>query len=208
MLGLDWGERRLANVHKLLRLAREFEASEGRDLRAFLDHVEYLQDAARIEPDAPVEGTEPDAVRLMTVHAAKGLEFPVVCVADLGRQPNARMPDLLVDGPRVGLRLMRLDGASSSPALAYEELCTERREREAEEEDRILYVAMTRARDLLLLSASVSFARWPRQGPGATAISWLGPAISDQLPQMLAEGGVPPMELAVGPAAAARVGCC
>ncbi|HST32190.1 MAG TPA: UvrD-helicase domain-containing protein [Solirubrobacteraceae bacterium] len=206
VLGLDWGERRLANVHKLLRLAREFEASEGRDVRGFLDHVEYLQDAARIEPDAPVEGTEPDAVRLMTVHAAKGLEFPVVCVADLGRQPNARMPDLLVDGTCVGLRLMRLDGGSSSPMLAYEELCAERRRREAEEEDRILYVAMTRARELLVLSASVSFARWPRQGPGATSISWLGPAISEQLPQMLAEGEAAPVELAVGPAGTARVG--
>jgi ATP-dependent exoDNAse (exonuclease V) beta subunit len=205
VLRLDWGERRLANVHKLLRLAREFEASEGRDVRGFLDHVEYLQDAARIEPDAPVEGTEPDAVRLMTVHAAKGLEFPVVCVADLGRQPNARMPDLLVDGARVGLRLMRLDGAASTPMLAYEELCAERREREAEEEDRILYVAMTRARELLVLSASVSFARWPRQGPGATPISWLGPAISEQLPRMLAEGEAPPVELAVGPAGTARV---
>jgi ATP-dependent helicase/nuclease subunit A len=206
VLGLDWGERRLANVHKLLRLAREFEASEGRDVRGFLDHVEYLQDAARIEPDAPVEGTEPDAVRLMTVHAAKGLEFPVVCVADLGRQPNARMPDLLVDGSRVGLRLMRLDGAGSSPMLAYEELCAERRRREAEEEDRILYVAMTRARELLVLSASVSFARWPRQGPGATPISWLGPAISGELPELLAKGEVPPVELAVGPAGTARVG--
>ena len=83
-----------------------------------------------------MEGTEPDAVRLMTMHAAKGLEFPVVCVADLGRQPNARLPDLLVDGQRVGLRLMRLDGGGSSPALAYAELCAERRRREAEEEDR------------------------------------------------------------------------
>jgi ATP-dependent helicase/nuclease subunit A len=206
VLGLDWGERRLANVHKLLRLAREFEASEGRDVRGFLDHVEYLQDAARIEPDAPVEGTEPDAVRLMTVHAAKGLEFPFVCVADLGRQPNARMPDLLVDGSRVGLRLMRLDGAGSSPMLAYEELSAERRRREAEEEDRILYVAMTRARELLVLSASVSFARWPRLGPGATPISWLGPAISEQLPQMLAEGELSPVELTLGAAGTARVG--
>ncbi len=206
ILGLDWGERRLANVHKLLRLAREFEASEGRELRGFLDHVEYLQGAARIEPDAPVEGTEPDAVRLMTVHAAKGLEFPVVCVADLGRQPNARMPDLLVDGSRVGLRLMRLDGAGSSPVLAYEELCAERRRREAEEEDRILYVAMTRARELLLLSASASFARWPRRGPGATPISWLGPAISDELPELLAKGELPPAELVLGPDGTARVG--
>ncbi len=61
--------------------------------------------AEAIEPEAPVEGVEPDAVRLMTVHAAKGLEFPVVCVADLGRQPLLRSPKLLVDGERVGLRL-------------------------------------------------------------------------------------------------------
>ncbi|HWG08734.1 MAG TPA: UvrD-helicase domain-containing protein [Solirubrobacteraceae bacterium] len=205
VLGLEWGERRLANVHKLLRLAREFEAGEGRDLRGFLDHVEYLQHAARVEPDAPVQGAEPDAVRLMTVHAAKGLEFPIVCVADLGRQPNARVPDLLVDGPRVGLRLMRLDGAGSSAALAYEELCAERRQREAEEEDRILYVAMTRARDLLVLSASVDFARWPRQGPGATPISWLGPAVSEQLPELLSVGHSAPLELRAGTGGAARV---
>jgi ATP-dependent helicase/nuclease subunit A len=205
VLALDWGERRLANVHKLLRLAREFEAGEGRELRGFLDHVEYLREASRVEPDAPVEGTEPDAVRLMTVHAAKGLEFPVVCVADLGRQPNARMPDLLVDGPRVGLRLMRLDGARSIPALAYGELSEERARREAEEEDRILYVAMTRARELLLLSGSVDFARWPRQGPGATPISWLAPAIAEQLPELLAGGEPAPAELAVGPDGSARV---
>src|SRR5208282_5988456 len=46
LLSLDWGERRLANVHKLLRLAQRFEASEGRDLRAFLDHAARLKDAS------------------------------------------------------------------------------------------------------------------------------------------------------------------
>ncbi|MHB8234510.1 MAG: UvrD-helicase domain-containing protein [Solirubrobacteraceae bacterium] len=186
VLAMEWGERRLANVHKLLRLARRFEATEGRDLRGFLDRVEYLASAARVEPDAPVEGVEPDAVRLMTIHAAKGLEFPVVCVADLGRMPNSRMPDLLVDGDRVGLRLMRLDGERSQPALAYEELCAERRTREGQEEDRIAYVAMTRARERLLLSGSARFERWPRAAPGAAPISWLAPALSPGLPQQLA----------------------
>jgi ATP-dependent helicase/nuclease subunit A len=186
VLGLEWPERRLANVHKLLRLARRFEASEGRDVRGFLDHVAYLKDAVKVEPDAPVEGVEPDAVRLMTIHAAKGLEFPVVALADLGRQPNTQTPDLLVDGDRVGLRLVRLDGAGSSPALDYEELCRERRTREAEEEDRILYVAMTRARERLLLSGAVDFARWPTSRQAPTAISWLVPALSTELPALLA----------------------
>jgi ATP-dependent helicase/nuclease subunit A len=201
VLGLDWGERRLANVHKLLRLARRFEAREGRELRAFLDHVAYLQDAVKVEPDAPVEGVEPDAVRLMTIHAAKGLEFPVVCLADLGRQPNTQTPDLLVDGERVGLRLVRLDGEGSKAALDYEQLCSERREREAQEEDRILYVAMTRARERLLLSGAVDFERWPVSRQAPTAISWLAPALAADLPALAKAGETAVHDLPIAGAA-------
>ncbi len=207
VLTLDWGERRLANVHKLLRLARRFEASDGRDLRAFLDHVARLQASAAIEPDAPVEGVEPDAVRLMTIHAAKGLEFPVVCVADLGRQPNLRTPDLLVDGARLGVRLLGLDDREPASALDYEQLSAERRRREAEEEDRVFYVAMTRARDLLVLSGAVDFARWPRPGPSAPPISWLVPALSPELPELLAGGAEELADIAVGAERAALVRC-
>jgi ATP-dependent helicase/nuclease subunit A len=198
VLGLDWGERRLANVHKLLRLARRFEASEGRDLRAFLDHVEHLRAAAKVEPDAPVDGVESDAVRLMTIHAAKGLEFPVVCVADLGRQPNTQVPDLLVDDQRVGVRLVRLDGAPSSPALDYDELASERREREVEEEDRIVYVAMTRARQRMLLSGAVDFGLWSGTRQLTTAISWLVPALAAGLPALLEDGHAAQHDLVVG----------
>ena len=207
VLTLDWGERRLANVHKLLRLARRFEASDGRDLRAFLDHVARLQATAAIEPDAPVEGVEPDAVRLMTIHAAKGLEFPVVCVADLGRQPNLRTPDLLVDGERIGVRLVGLDDREPAPALDYEQLSAERRRREADEEDRVFYVAMTRARDLLVLSGAVDFARWPRPGPSAPPISWLVPALSPELPELLASGAEELADIVVGAERAALVRC-
>ena len=207
VLGLDWGERRLANVRKLLRLARRFEASEGRDLRGFLDHVEYLKDAAKVEPDAPVDGVEPDAVRLMTVHAAKGLEFPVVCLADLGRQSNTTTPDLLVDGERLGVRLLRLDGEGSTPALEYEELCRERREREAAEEDRILYVAMTRARDRLLLSGAVDFERWAASRHAPTPVSWLATTLVEDLPLLIQQGQPPISDLAVGPDGSASLRC-
>jgi len=187
VLGLDWGERRLANVHKLLRLARAFEAGEGRDLRGFLDHALRLQETSGArESDAPVEGVEPDAVRLMSIHAAKGLEFPVVCVADLGRSPNLRQPDLLVDGERIGLSLVRLDGARAVPALDYEELAEERRRAESDEEDRILYVAMTRARERLLLSGAVEFESWPEPRQGASMISWLGPALEGDIASLAA----------------------
>jgi ATP-dependent exoDNAse (exonuclease V) beta subunit len=189
VLALEWGERRLANVHKLLRLARRFEATEGRDLRGFLDHAARLQDAsAGRESDAPVEGVEPDAVRLMSIHAAKGLEFPVVCVADLGRAPYVRQPELLVDGERLGLLLRRLDGAKGEPTLDYEALAEERRRAESEEEDRILYVAMTRARERLLLSGAVDFDRWPTERQGAAALSWLAPALAAEVPALAAAG--------------------
>ena len=190
VLGLEWGERRLANVHKLLRLARAFEASEGRDLRGFLDHALRLQETSGArESDAPVEGVEPDAVRLMSIHAAKGLEFPVVCVADLGRAPNVRQPELLVDGDRLGLALVRLDGEKPLAALDYEQLAEERKRAESEEEDRILYVAMTRARERLLLSGAVEFERWPESRQGASMISWLGPALAGEVVSLAASAG-------------------
>jgi ATP-dependent helicase/nuclease subunit A len=198
VLTLSWPERRLANVHKLLRVARRYEASEGRDLRGFLDHVAHHQDAlSGAEPDAPVAAGETEAVRLMSIHAAKGLEFGIVCVADLGRAQNLGVGDLLVDGNRVGLRLARLDGSAATPSLAWSELSEESRLAQAEEEDRILYVAMTRARERLLLSGAVDFERWPEQRLGSPTISWLGPALSPDLPASVQTLQPPIRELAV-----------
>ena len=78
------GELRLANVRKLMRMAREFEANEGRDLRGFLDFVAF-RTGEDDEAVAATEAEDHDGVRVMTIHNAKGLEFPVVAVAGLGR---------------------------------------------------------------------------------------------------------------------------
>jgi ATP-dependent helicase/nuclease subunit A len=202
VLALPWGERRLANIHKLLRLAHRFEAAEGRDLRAFLDHVAHRRaHAESSEPHAPT-GSEPDAVRLMTIHAAKGLEFPVVCLADLGRGGNGTSPDLLVDGERVGLRLARLDGSASVACLHYEELAEERRRAESAEEERIIYVAMTRARERLLVSGACDFGRWS----GGAPITWLAPALVPELPALVGtlERPVADLPFAGGDGARAR----
>jgi ATP-dependent helicase/nuclease subunit A len=123
----------------------------------------------------------------MSVHAAKGLEFDVVCVADLGRAPSAGVPDLLVEGDRVGIRLLELADPEPRPALDYADLAQERRASQAQEEDRIMYVAMTRARERLLLSGAVDFSSWPRERPGASPIAWLGPALAAELPALCAE---------------------
>jgi ATP-dependent exoDNAse (exonuclease V) beta subunit len=194
VLSLGWGERRLANVHKLIRMARRFEAQEGRDLRGFLDHVAHLEVAlAGREADAPVGDAQLDAVRLMSIHAAKGLEFPVVCVADLGRDPNLRAPDLLVDtaGGRLGLRLPQLGGPEAERALDFEQLREERLAAQEAEEDRVLYVACTRAKNRLILSGSVAFQSWPAARAGVAPIAWLAPALVPDAPR-LAAAEVPP----------------
>ena len=93
-----------------MRLAREWQAAHGSDLRGFVDLLVSRADGgdgAR-ESEAPVESEALDAVRLMTIHRSKGLEFPVVCVADLGRQVLPRAGSLIRvgrDGGRLGLRL-------------------------------------------------------------------------------------------------------
>ena len=173
------GERRLANLRKLMRLAREYERAEGRDLRGFLDlRRDARARAAAREGEAPLESEGLDAVRLMTIHRAKGLEFPVVCVADLGRQGGGRTERLLLgaDGA-VGLRLSTPGGGATVPALAYERLAAEAAAEEDAEERRLFYVAMTRACDRLILSGAADPEKRPAPRPGGPPLDWIGPAL-------------------------------
>ena len=79
----------MANVRKLMRLAAEFERNEGRDLRAFLAQADESTRRDEREGLAPVQAEDYHGVRIMTVHGAKGLEFPVVAVPDLDRALDA-----------------------------------------------------------------------------------------------------------------------
>ncbi len=177
VLALPRGARRLANVHKLLRLAAAYEARRGRDVRGFIDLATAELDADAREIDAPVDLGGLDAVRLMTIHAAKGLEFPIVVVADLGRRGNLSSPDLHVADGRVGLRLVGLDGRRAN-ALEYDAIEAERRAADEDEERRIMHVAMTRAEERLILSGAARLGEhWPQPGPAAAPLSWIGPAL-------------------------------
>ena len=191
------GERRLANLRKLMRLARDYEHAEGRDLRGFLAFAATQDLAQAREGEAALESEGLDAVRLMTIHRAKGLEFPVVCVADLGRQGAGGRPRLLLGGERsddersarggmtVGLRLAALGGGEAVPALAYERLAAEEDRADAEEERRLLYVAMTRARERLIVSGGVDCERWPEPRPGGAPLDWIARAVAPGLERRL-----------------------
>ena len=213
VLAMPGGPRRLANVRKLMRLARQHEAAHGPDLRGFLDLVGsraqpgFGAGEAR-ESEAPVEGEALDAVRLMTIHRAKGLEFEVVCVADLGRGPRWRADVIRVgrDG-RFGMRLAEPGTGRRESALDYKALGDERYAAEAREERRLFYVAMTRARERLILSGAARLEKWPAlegNGGGGGPIAWIGPAV-EQLDgvgvtfvrpeDLVAVAAVPPAEV-------------
>ena len=142
------GEQALANVARLMDLARRAERRGITSFRAFVERL--TSEAERNDAsEAPIveEGTE--GVRLMTVHRAKGLEFPVVVLADLSAKEAPAKPSRWVD-PGHRLCAMRIAGCSPPELVEHER---EERERELEEAARLLYVATTRARDLLVVPA-------------------------------------------------------
>ena len=161
----DHGRERWANVRKLMRLAREFESHEGPDLVAFIDYLGSRAASRDREAEAATRAEGHAGVRLMTVHAAKGLEFEVVAVPDLGRNLNLGWVPLRVEAgaespdegeeARVGVQLGRL-GRPSERLHDYEELTERAADRGAEEEARLAYVAATRAKRRLLLSGTFS----------------------------------------------------
>jgi ATP-dependent exoDNAse (exonuclease V) beta subunit len=142
------GEQALANVTRLMDLARRAERRGVTSFRAFVEMLE--EDALRGEAgEAPIvdEGTE--GVRIMTVHRAKGLEFPVVVLADPTAKIAPEVPQRHVDAAR-GLCAMRLAGAAPLDLVSH---AAPELARERDEGVRILYVAATRARDLLVVPA-------------------------------------------------------
>jgi ATP-dependent helicase/nuclease subunit A len=160
LLTQSHGEQRHANVQRLLALAERFDQFQRQGLFRFLRFIE-TQQAAETEPEVPAIGEE-DAVRLMSIHQSKGLEFPVVALADLGKPFNRSdlIADIILDEqygvcpqikpPHTGQRY---------PSLPYWMARRRQNQELLSEELRLLYVGMTRARDFLILTASVAEAR-------------------------------------------------
>lgn len=154
-VGRFGGARAYANLRQMVELARSFERQ---GLESLGDYVAYVSDFLRSEmrqEQAPIESPEGDAVRIMTVHKAKGLEFPVVVLPDLGfGVQTPRGPYRIASPTGLAVRMRDAEGETRrSAALALarsDEAAAER-----EESLRLLYVAMTRARDFLLLATHV-----------------------------------------------------
>ncbi len=155
------GEQALANVLQMAEMARRHDAAGGLSFRGFVEHLLDESDR-RLAGEAPIFEEGSDGVRIMTVHRAKGLEFPVVVLADPTCKLHRRTADRYIDGEK-GLCALRLAGWSPLDLLDHE---AEEVVRNRAEAVRLAYVAATRARDLLVV---------PAVGDGPHEGGWLDP---------------------------------
>lgn len=144
------GERQLNNVQKFMAMAR---VQADTSLSVFLQQVQQLKIREVRESEASADAPEAGAVQLMTVHAAKGLEFPVVAVVDMGRAPRSGTTSRIIHDPQFGIVCKHRDenGDWQAPA-SYTWGKWQHDHMETAEHKRLFYVACTRAGDLLLLS--------------------------------------------------------
>lgn len=153
LAGDNAGGQAYANVLKFARLASDFEAAGGAGVAAFITHLNDKEKYRDHETPAALVSDGSNAVTIMSMHASKGLEFPVVVLAELGSAGHAdsRIAQWdLSDSMRLALR------PAESGGSAFVELVTRRAEKEKAGERRLFYVACTRARELLILSGAAS----------------------------------------------------
>ena len=152
------GKRRYANLRKLMRLARSYEALRGPDIEGFVTFIRDQEALGASQLEAVSEEEGADAVRLLTIHAAKGLEFKVVIVADAGRDtggpPSADEILVRPDG-RFGFRVVDPRSGRKRPVFDYQAVREAEAADERAERLRLYYVAMTRAVDRLIVSGAI-----------------------------------------------------
>ena len=166
------GRRRYANLRKLARLARSYEELRGADIEGFVRFVREQDEAGAKELEAVAEEEDADVIRLLTIHAAKGLEFKVVVVADAGRDRAAPGADEILALPdgRFGFRVADPATGVRKPTTAYEAVRAASREEAEAERRRLYYVAMTRAVDRLIVAGSIDP---ERAADERTPIGWV-----------------------------------
>ncbi|MEN1759105.1 helicase-exonuclease AddAB subunit AddA [Anoxynatronum sibiricum] len=184
------GQQRQANVRILLKRAEEYAAANESSLYGFLTYVEKLAFRQRNDIGPARTLTEnDDVVRMMSIHKSKGLEFPVVILAGLGKRFNRRdlqSPLLMHRSLGIGPLYVNPDLRIKRNTLARIAILEKSRLESLSEEMRVLYVAMTRAQHQLIMTGTISdlstaITRWTgpvSQGKFMKAqhlLDWLGP---------------------------------
>ncbi|MGN0956233.1 helicase-exonuclease AddAB subunit AddA [Megasphaera sp.] len=181
------GDVRQANLKALYDRARQYEEAGFRGLFRYLQLMDKMKEDGLDLAPAKVVSEKEDVVRIMSIHKSKGLEFPIVFVADMGKAFNRRdTQDQILFHNRLGIGLKQYDPEwrMSYPTLIWSGIAAQLRWEGTAEEERILYVAMTRARDQLILTGHSShidrdWQRWTSRLNPAQAKSyfdWVMPA--------------------------------
>lgn len=165
VIGAERGEQNLANIDKLLEMARDYEARGFTNLFDFVERITEMVELEELEGEAPIN-TGRDALRLMTMHAAKGLEFPIVVLPSLHAPP--RLPSEPFFDKELGFAWnWKFNHDEFRPAVTAL-MGLRASERERAEESRLFYVSLTRARDMLLISGEYDRNR----PPAGTMLEW------------------------------------
>ncbi|MEE9294209.1 MAG: UvrD-helicase domain-containing protein [Phycisphaerae bacterium] len=206
--GLSGGGQRRRNLQRFCEQARHFGTFKNQGLRRFLQFIESLEQQEQDPGAAPATSQQADAVQIMSIHAAKGLEFPIVFVAGLGTRFNLsdRVGRMILDRRAgLGLNVVDPDRMIEYPSAAHRLVAANIDRETRAEELRLLYVAMTRARERLILlgtmpPASLTDRRrlWAngerRMTPldieaAACALDWIVCALSALPSHLIARGG-------------------
>ncbi|MFT8317966.1 MAG: helicase-exonuclease AddAB subunit AddA [Sporolactobacillus sp.] len=157
--GLIGGAQRQANLKALYDRAGQYEQTSFRGLFRFLRFIGRMRETGGDMGEARALSEQADVVRIMTIHKSKGLEFPVVFVAGLGKRFNmsdTTAPALLHKSIGFGTRWIDPEQRISVPTLLYLAIKEQLRAESLAEEMRVLYVALTRAKEKLILCGSVT----------------------------------------------------
>lgn len=152
----DGGETRRANLQTFFQLASEFEARGGRGLEGFLNYLQSLDEKGLVIGG---ESSGTGAVTIMSIHKSKGLEFPVTFLCGLSRSFNRedlRAQVICHKDMGIGLSCIDLANRVRYPTIAKRAIATKTAMDSLSEELRVLYVAMTRARDRLIMTYASS----------------------------------------------------
>lgn len=137
------GRQAVANVYKFLDIVREFEKGNIQNLEDFIDYLEDVKDTD--ESQERIYTEDANVVKILTIHKSKGLQFPVVIIPEMSSSSNAGFSKIVFSREQgIGVDV-------DSCKILYNKIKDELVEKEKEEMERILYVAMTRAEDLLIL---------------------------------------------------------
>ena len=148
------GEFRLANIRLLLKYAADFENNGGGTLGDFLRYTDNVREKNENFAEASLADSSENAVKIMTFHASKGLEMPIVILAELGKKPNNRdLSEAMVfnRSAGIGLRYVDIEQRYRYKPFGYNAIVLAEGEKRKSEELRLLYVAMTRAREKLIM---------------------------------------------------------